>query len=222
MIVGVGTGRCGTVTVAEVLGVPHEPKPRFIREGVEHYYTPGKRAFPIERLKTALGNAGAVNHRYSLIIPFIRRHFPDAKFVHIIRSGPATVASFMARKWYDPSASQVGFEKWRFRGDLAGMVPAKTWESMTPFEKCCWHWSTVNQIIHADLMAIDHYTLRIENLNSDELLKWAYGHTSHGTPMNIWRNGSRRAADSRLEKWTPLMWDTFRHIAGDTQKLFYS
>jgi hypothetical protein len=100
MIVGVGTGRCGTMSIAELLNIPHEPRPGLIRESVRYHYDPKKNYPPSDLLKRALEDKGAVNHRFSLLIEPIHKLYPYAKWVHIVRSGPETVASYMRRRWY--------------------------------------------------------------------------------------------------------------------------
>ena len=221
MIIGIGTGRCGTMSIAELLGLPHEPKPGLIKESIQYHYEPIK--YPPQEilLRRALGNKGAVNHRYGLLIEPLHRLYPDAKWVFIIRSGPETVSSFNRRRWYSPD-SLLGHEEWRLRGDKIGEFSSPAWGVMTPFEKCCWHWAYFNNWMYAELerLNVTYTMVYIETVNSDDLHQWAWDKPAPRFLTH--RNGAAWRAPRDLETWTKDQWHTFNRFAGDIQRKFYA
>lgn len=181
----VGTGRCGTTSIAELISQApnckciHELKPQLIREAVQYLYE----ELSEEELSRLLLSTrpqmidgktfGESNHQLGLIIPVLQKVYPDAKFVWLIRDGRDTVASMYARNWYAGRPyTLLGrvnlWEEWRIRGDYMNVMSHQEWRSLLRFERCCWHWAFVNQLIESSLIEneCNWIQLRLENLHA--------------------------------------------------------
>jgi hypothetical protein len=83
----------------------------------------------------------------------VRRIFPDARYVWLLRDGRDAVASMYYRGWYDEASANVA-EVWhrgRLAGDRTGDFSRDQWQSLTRFEKCCWIWKKYNELIEERL-----------------------------------------------------------------------
>lgn len=164
MVFIVGTGRCGTKSLAHILNnvpgvqVEHEIDPPLLDE-VDGYLKGkiGKEKL-IDILRTTrkpktkgLKVFGESNQRLSFIIPELMEAFPGAKFIWIIRDGREVVSSTTFRGWYGyPIIKTLKSEKWepyRIGGDFVGDIISDEWNKMKPFAKNCWYWSYTNKII---------------------------------------------------------------------------
>ncbi|MEX1019313.1 MAG: sulfotransferase [Litorilinea sp.] len=166
----VGTGRCGTTSVARLLDQApncrcvHEWNPALIREGAEHLYGKLSEAKLSQMLRATRPETvdgkifGESNHQLGLFIPVLRKVFPDARFVWVTRDGRDTVASMYARNWYAGNTfllNATAWERWRLRGDGVGAMSTWQWRTLFRFERCCWHWAYVNELIASSLNAAD-------------------------------------------------------------------
>jgi hypothetical protein len=155
------TGRVGTTTLQHLLNLSkdvhafHEPDPKFLKEGQEAYLefplSKGKSSelfdryveARVSRLSRAL-ERGCVYaecaNRMTFLAPILAGSFPQAKFIHLYRNPADLIRSAMRRRWY-VSGNEY---------DRTRVVPrhddpwAAEWETWDLFEKCCWHWKTVN------------------------------------------------------------------------------
>lgn len=104
---------------------------------------------------------------HSLRIPFIRRVFPEAKLIYIIRDGRDVACSLMPG---------VGGDSWNH-------LKPPAWRSMmqvfTGLERCARLWQVVTEIVEADLteagangqpIRVDHLRIRYEDLVAAPLI----------------------------------------------------
>lgn len=97
------------------------------------------------------------NPRNSLRIPFIKKLFPDAKFLHIIRDGRDVTCSLKrgmeGNLWSHPKPNNWG--KWKNK----------------PYHlKCAWLWNSILEQIHEDVRKIpqdDYLEVKYEELISE-------------------------------------------------------
>lgn len=103
-VIGFGTGRCGTVTLAKIISncfqcnVSHEFRERGTYHRLSWYYSVSeihKRAEDIAGLKGNL--VGDVAHYYLNYIHSLNTMLPQAKFIYLERDIEETVASFMKK-----------------------------------------------------------------------------------------------------------------------------
>jgi hypothetical protein len=159
------SGRSGSQTIATALDqfsncvCLHHPKPELVLEATEVYY--GDR--PVEDVERMLRETrhstvdgkiyGEVNLQLALLVPSLRRLYPDAKYIWLLRDGRDAVASMYYRGWYDPAETRVAevWHKGRLAGDRTGDFSPYEWQRLTRFEKCCWIWKKYNLIIQERL-----------------------------------------------------------------------
>jgi hypothetical protein len=152
---GIGTGRCGTATLAIVNKGLHEPRPWFYEEATRYYW--GERD---EELMETLRRKVAqrirspyemvVDQKQSLIIPLLVEMDPEAKFVWLIREPIDAVKSYMAFGYFRRETGKWDWQRvildiWRLR-------PQEGWPNGWSAEsKCFWYWYEVNRVIERDL-----------------------------------------------------------------------
>jgi hypothetical protein len=182
------SGRSGSKTIATALDqfancvCLHHPKPELVLEATEAFcgdipLEDVERMLRDTRRPTVDGNIyGEVNLQLTLLVPSLRRLYPDAKYVWLLRDGRDAVASMYYRGWYDPDESRVPevWHKGRLAGDRTGDFSPAEWQRLTRFEKCCWIWKKYNLIIeqHVAEMSPDRWRkVYLESLKSslDEL-----------------------------------------------------
>jgi len=139
MIWGVGTGRCGTKSMAEDLEGLHEPKP-WLSELPAHYYRGlcgSDRLLPLLKERRRLDTPAIVDLKHSYIMNLIENVDPEGEFAYVIRSPFLCIASFLAggswteQDWYGDRKIQ----------------PAEGWRDETRLEKAIYHWVVTNEII---------------------------------------------------------------------------
>jgi hypothetical protein len=158
-------------------------------------------------------NYGEVNGLLRRHIVALKKEFPKAKFLHLIRDGRDVVRSIYSRRTYKPNDPST-----------RGVSPAGGWKNQTRFEKICWYWNIENIYMskHIDKC------IALERLVSD----WDYfkenvlDYLGLELPREKWeemRNTKINA--TRGAKYTLPLYDgwsrrkkkTFRIICGDTR-----
>lgn len=154
----VGTGRCGTASLAEKLGGLHEPDPDIIHESAQ-FYLGNPQILPdlIEKLKERrkLDAPTIADNRQSLVIPIIRQVDPASKFILLVREPTACIESFYARGAYSEDDSSKSEDKWVANRPKPLTGFPQHW---TAFMKCTWRWVEVHRTI---FNAIGHPELSI-------------------------------------------------------------
>ncbi len=175
------SGRSGSRTSSEVFSqfdncrCLHHPQPELVQECTDYFYgrLDGDSISSVlreTRVATLDGKIyGEVNLQLSLIQPILRKLFPDAKFIWLVRDGRDSVASMYYRGWYDnPSNTRVP-QIWhdaRLDGSITGDFNASEWRELSRFAKCCWIWTKYNTIIRDKLMGLPEDKWRKVRLES--------------------------------------------------------
>lgn len=173
----VGTGRCGSMTIARTLSQHpkgdcghHMGSVHTLKEMTQYCYDPTNE----ENLATLRANlkhiyslpskrgvkVGDSDLGLSLVIPVLKEQFPKSRFVWLIRDGRDVVTSMFSRGWYAGTdiAKEKGiptfWEQNRLQGDLLGDFTSEQWEALDRFEKCCWLWSKFNLLIQDSLATV--------------------------------------------------------------------
>lgn len=112
------------------------------------------------------------NPSLALLIPLLKKVFNKPKIVVIVRNPVTYVRSAIDKT--PKSQSDILFysksdELKRLRANQLRNDPCnELWETMTRFEKICWHWNITNNIIIDSLKCYDNYVLvKYEDIFND-------------------------------------------------------
>lgn len=140
MIWGVGTGRCGTKSLAKELGGVHEPTP-WLHDEPKRWYLSGNPDSPLELIivmRAELDTPIVVDFKNSFMMRLILTIDIRAKFIWIIREPVDCIRSMMKGKWFQG-------------GDNPGedlIHPWSEWDKwQDSLDKCIWYYRTVNEHI---------------------------------------------------------------------------
>lgn len=109
----------------------------------------------------------------SLIIPFLRRTFPQARFIHIIRDGRDAALSLSKKPWYSNRMNGSGAKEpdgYPFGSKARFWVEPERiaeYESTNDIHRCIWLWRRYLEIILAAVPRLDpaqYHELRYESL----------------------------------------------------------
>ncbi len=173
------TGRCGTQTLAHVLGtasnarVYHHPRPYLIDETLRAYHG---RTNKTDVFWKARGGVirdawkdglvfGELDHNMTAFASAIAGEIDHSRFIVLVRNPWDFVRSGMRRGYY----SGHGWDSGRLRPEL-NHPDAESWNTMEPFEKICWLWNDTYRRIRETLSEIpeDRYrVVRFEDLVHD-------------------------------------------------------
>ena len=114
---------------------------------------------------------GDSSNKLSWLIPVLSQLFPNAKFIHLIRDGRKVVNSFynkLGNECYDDKSTEI-LQNWVDNPDTSIEPPPEKkywWNVAKPnvnkkfrdynqFQRICYHWKNVNEVIHHDLKNIE-------------------------------------------------------------------
>ena len=174
------TGRCGTMTLARVLNqhpqiiALHEPFPRLIRISARAYLEPDSELMELiikiarEDYIEASNQKGCIYvetaNRLTFFSYAIRKAFPQAKFIHLVRHPVRVIKSGIRRRWYCGHPWDAGriFPK-------SMHCDGRLWTELSPSEKVAWNWVETNRFIFDFLQGIPEkqkFFLRLEEIDS--------------------------------------------------------
>jgi len=172
------TGRCGTLTLANILNtasnskVYHHPKPYLVNETLKAYQDNIDKSKTFWRARKSVINDawkdnlifGALDHNMTSFATAINKEIHDSKFIILIRNPWDFVRSGMRRNYYSghpwdsgrlcPEAHHQDYERWR---------------KMDQFEKVCWLWNETYERIEKILQQIpakNYLVVRFEDLTT--------------------------------------------------------
>jgi hypothetical protein len=173
------TGRCGTKTLAKILGIAsnarvyHHPRPYLVKETLHAYHDSIDKADTFWRARSSVIRSawetgkifGELDHNMTPFTPAIAREIPGSKFLVLIRNPWDFVRSAMRRQYYRGHVWDHG----RLRPE-PDHGDAERWNQMSSFEKTCWLWNATYERIEQYLSEISQERYRIvyfEKLISD-------------------------------------------------------
>lgn len=234
----VGTGRCGTESVAKVLGsvpgnyVVHEMRPKLLREALE--YRSGRlphdelvallRSTRGALLTMAVRIAGEANNRLSFVLPALAEAFPDAKYIHLVRDGRDVVASYYQRRKLT-EGNPDAWDRARIEGDKVGEFSSRDWARVDLFGSTCWFWSYTNRLISEDAqrLGLEMISCRIEEI--DKSLGRIFGFLGlddvESPAFLIRKNITRGRPPLRWCYWSRRQRRTFEKFAGEEMDKWY-
>jgi hypothetical protein len=164
-----------------------------------------------------------VDHKWAELIPLAAKIWPDVKFAWVIRDARATVASMVAKDWYNPRDDEwppVMFWWWetpqghkrldanyrghRTRPDRLGQMDQDQWLAMPQPERCCWWWQHATRLIAQELSRLEAgrwWAGKLEGINTVSLCKFA------GVPVGVMPHEGQTGAVWD-EGWEPY-WDVW-------------
>jgi acetyltransferase-like isoleucine patch superfamily enzyme len=237
------TGRAGSTTIAAVLNqhpkvdAKHEAHLQLVKWSTDYAhgalsYDDMKRKLTQLLLQTSVYRDDTVYVFSDLklfnLTPILREIIPSAKFVWMMRSASAVVASTVGRSWYAGPSHPVWknidwyYHDNRIRGDLCGSVTAAEWATMTPFEKNCWYWTHVNEVIERDLNQVPESLRRTQRLEDFDASAALALQTFIGVePMNIAVTAANEARYDKHAAWTKQEKASFDKICGPLMRRLY-
>ncbi len=163
MIYAVGTGRCGTKTIAHVLNGSHEPKPRIIQEANEYHLGDWQSLDALKQklnVRAQLDTQLISDHKQSLVIPLIAKLDPTAHFVVLFRDPISSIQSFVRRKWFR-------------RASIWECNRLRPWqgfpEDWTQPMKCTWLWCETYRVILTTIIDQSYELLETQELGKTVL-----------------------------------------------------
>ena len=171
-------------------------------------------------------------------IHHIIMHYPDAKFVHLIRNGYDVVKSFHPREATTYS-DRIDESKYSSAGGegiyLSGKPIPKDvkgrnlWRKYDRVQKISWFWAKVNRIIDRELNNVsdnNKFMFKLEDLNTNSFSELLSSLEIEGTfdknILNKKFNTSNQnfGKNSLKDIWTDENIDKFNKIAGKAMKYF--
>lgn len=193
LIFAVGTGRCGSMTLAEMLNqhskieFKHEPNGQLIKLSTDYAHGLISREEVKRRLLVMYSSCsfmlnlvyGESDQKFSNLINIINEVFPDSKFIWLIREPKQTINSMYERGWFHDKEfglqvrQEVNVESIyagslysenRLNGYKCGDCSEEEWNQMTPFERNCWYYFYWNRIIDEQLKGKTSIKIKLEEI----------------------------------------------------------
>jgi hypothetical protein len=241
------TGRSGTLLLNRLLMLSptvfavHNPKPELVRaskrayEEIDNYPDIFEETFKSAReelvFEAALRDKTFVetNNQITFFAPVIRKVFPKAVFIHIVRHPGDFVRSGVRRKWFSGEHSH----------DFGRIIPNKgeyktKWLEMTQIEKIGWLWNETNQFIEEFLRTLskdDYIFIKSEDLfKNPEASKEVYSfleikafnrravRKAIQKPINVQKKGEF----PQYQHWSNEEKDTLKNVTPLAQKYGYT
>lgn len=162
----ISTGRTGTKFLASFFNqlspsilAYHEPYPSFRKLGIDYAsrkvphrkalsnFKYGRMAILNRLIKSNKHIYVEANCNLFSLVPIIREVFPDYRIIHIVRDGRDYVRSAMSRLLFREDDNLKRLKASDFPSDPY----YNRWGGMSRFEKICWHWVKMDEIIYESI-----------------------------------------------------------------------
>lgn len=163
----VGTGRCGTMSLASTWGGMHEPEPNIIYEATRFYLgDTGIQEKLIEKIKARknLKTRIIVDNKQSTIIPLLKEVDSKAEYVLLVREPMPCIESFYARGAYSQEEHLHRKPIWVDNRLRPITDFPKDW---TTFMKCTWYWVEVHRVILSTIGGAKFSIVYTDEIGSD-------------------------------------------------------
>lgn len=194
MIWGVGTGRCGTKSLAVLVNGEHEGFPG-LGKWVAMVLANEPQGDP-EKVKQILRHRlregkPSVDYAQSYVMDWIEEIDPDAEFIALFREPVTCIESMLRLEWWSET-DQFG----RFKPRPMGAWP----DDATRLDKAIWHWSFTNQRILAfmDTLECPVQFYDVRELRSHEHID------TRGTPWCLTAQDVDKVVDATAALWARL------------------
>ena len=229
MLIITGTGRCGTATLARMLGGHHEFRVQYILDKYFLKADPFSDLFGTieKRIEVMLDLHQGINRSTfidssNLYIYFIDALYaldPSTRVILSVRNGKDFVRSALSRRWHEQNI----FGTLPFRNDPY----YEKWPSMTPLQKNAWIWVFRNNKALEGLKKApegNKMIIRIEDIRKEDTLEKLKVFTGTGLKEREWASKRVNANPSfdlpPKEEWSDSMNRDFDEIAGGMMRFF--
>lgn len=229
MLIITGTGRCGTATLARMLGGHHEFRVQYILDKYFLKADPFSDLFGTieKRIEVMLDLHQGINRSTfidssNLYIYFIDALYaldPSTRVILSVRNGKDFVRSALSRRWHEQNI----FGTLPFRNDPY----YEKWPSMTPLQKNAWIWVFRNNKALEGLKKVpegNKMIVRIEDIRKEDTLAKLKVFTGTGLKEREWASKRVNANPSfdlpPKEEWSDSMNRDFDEIAGGMMRFF--
>lgn len=180
-VIVVGTGRCATKSIADMIGAPHEypmVPTVYAAAARSHGWLSDHDIHTIYEHEVEEWPEAIVDYKQSELIDVTSKMFPETFYLWIVRNPKDTIASMVKKGWYKPEEDNYppGFQfiygKFghegrvtrytltnyvgnRTRADIVGERTPEEWRLMGQIERCAWWWDYCNRAIHAQVSRLD-------------------------------------------------------------------
>lgn len=226
-----GFGRSGTAFMANLLNqapeayVIHEPVFEDFLAHVRAHYNPNdaekymqgfrKKEIYTRTYQLTPGVYGEVNGNLRCHAHAIKKAFPDAPVLHIVRDGREVIRSHMSRRTmtfrnpFSMSVHPIQSDRWHAR-----------WPKMDRFARICWYWQEENARLRASVGRMVHFEKILSSYEyfSTEILEPCQVHIEKKdweVAINHPRNITSHFQMPKWDDWTSEQQQTFREICGD-------
>ncbi len=240
------TGRAGSTTIAEVLSkhpeidCQHEPKIQLIRLSTQLLHGEIDEPKALEELRrlfesytyTGFELYGESDQKLVNLVPLIRKIFPDAKFIWLIREPSAAVNSTWSRGWFDDKELAIGgypketfslyrhfFSDYRPQAHLCGEMSEQEWVAMSSFARNCWYWTYWNNMIKTNLMSVpqeNQLKIKLEEFDGSlDKIQRFLGVKHNDLAAKIYNSAEQRYSLKNTSDWTDAMKSDYERIISD-------
>ena len=206
----------------------HEPQPAFrsrsgrlISEGLKFGDVPYFKSARIWRHMFANKEVYIeCNYHLASGMDVVRKAFPQAPIIHIIRDGRSIVTSWLNRNRYITNDHITPFEV-KYKDAMA------KWDKWNPLQRNTWYWKTINlnaQSKNPDLFIKFEEIFNKENTRLFEMLDLIggldYDKAEVQKTLEIKRNATKQEFFPKYKDWPEQWKEQYWEIAGDTMKHF--
>ena len=228
------TGRTGTAWISNILSltedshIVHEPIPLEAYAHKQAVYNEKKAEKYIQHVKRKdifirvfrhdCRVYGEVNGNLRRHIPFLKKYFPNAMLLHLVRDGRKIVRSILARSTFNGMHPIFGSEC-----PIPSRELNEAWTEMSEFEKACWAWKEENTYMRKQLP----HLARLEDITSSynafqmqvlEPLDLFLSEQDWEKYADTKVNESKKNKVRLDEEWTEEQQRIFESICGDEMK----
>lgn len=142
MLIITGCGHSGTLFVATLFHIPHEPPKRGLQVNDYSAYLKAWQDKGFARQWVKENIMGIEMESNSFLVPFaeaILEEFPNCNIFHLVRDPKKVIRSLLSNGLYIDQADYHNIK-------LFDKSPnGEKWEALTPFQKTCWYWRVINE-----------------------------------------------------------------------------
>lgn len=153
MLWGVGTGRCGTKSLADQMGGLHEPEPSIKEEALERMSSGAIMPTLIDKIinRSKLDVPIISDNKQSFVIDLIADYDKDAKFIWLLRDPLSTSISLASRgEWGSILRYQPKLEEF---------------DELPLIRKCAMYWLHKNLLIEKSLCGLKYDVIFTDRLD---------------------------------------------------------
>lgn len=155
MLIVTGCGRSGTKFTSRLFFLEHEPRNEDFKAFFKCFKDKDLSGEYVRQNFT--GHERESNSLLAVHVGAIKRLFPKATIIHLIRNPIDSVLSFMSAELYDKDS--------KITRHHIRLLDNNIWRELSRFERCCHYWVEINKMVR--LEGVPH--LRLEDLGGEPI-----------------------------------------------------